>query len=834
MDFATTSPLFLILIIIPLIFYFRKSLVDRPKIKKVSSFVFRTLALLFLIFSLCKPYTLRSINDRHIIYLVDLSESVDLNDVRKKIKDIEEHITSLKSGDSWDMFSFAKSIRKSTPEKLTQFIDRWDKGLKEDDFRSESYIGNALKTSRMAFPSDKVKEIILFSDGLNTGTELNKALDLLSEEKILLSYSPLQSITKPEASVLSLHTKSKVAYHGEMIQLEASISSNLNMNCKVKLFHQDVLLKEIKTRLDKEIINHLNIETVVRHSGHTEYKLEIEPEHDYFPLNNFGSCTVEVSGKAKILALHENTSKLRSLSRALKKQGLAIEVRGKMGMPEDLDELLKYDALMLADIAATNLTHRQMQNIKSYVTDFGGGLIMTGSENSFGLGGYYKSPVEEVLPIVSRYEKEKEKPSLAMVIIIDKSGSMSGLPIQMARMASKAAVELLSRRDQVSVIAFDSQAYAACDMTYASDQEMIHGSIDSIAAGGGTNMYPAMALGKEMLTVVPARIKHMILLGDGMSSGGDFEGIASDMANENITISTVALGSGADRQLMHAIATIGRGRYYETMEAESIPRIFTRETMEASKSAIREEPFSANELGKVDFLDGIDFDNAPFLLGHIMTKSKPTASVHLITDSGEPLLATARFGLGTSAAFTSDATEKWAGEWLEWRDFGKFWSQIFRRIVRKNDSEGIIVDKEESQDKIIYTINRRDESRKPLNGILWEALLIHEHGGKEKAKVEEIGVGRYRIAVKKKEQGKLHLLLKDATHMKTKSIVYKNDYPQEYRLESNVSEKISSLNQWELNSDKPEQKIKSHVASQNLFLILGLFCMITGILLRRI
>src|SRR5690606_17270890 len=122
---------------------------------------------------------------------------------------------------------------------------------------------------------------------------------------------------------------------------------------------------------------------------------------------------------------------------------------------------------------------------KQYVIDLGGGLMMLGSENSFGLGGYYKTPVEEVLPLVSRFEKEKEKPSLAMVLVIDKSGSMDGLPIQLARQAAKAAVELLSARDSIAVVGFDDQAQVVCEMTSAADGETVQAAIDSLQAGGG-------------------------------------------------------------------------------------------------------------------------------------------------------------------------------------------------------------------------------------------------------------------------------------------------------------------------------------------------------------
>ena len=181
-------------------------------------------------------------------------------------------------------------------------------------------------------------------------------------------------------------------------------------------------------------------------------------------------------------------------------------------MPDSLRGLLAFDGIILADVPATSLRPEQMRWLKDYVTKFGGGLMMLGSENTFGIGGYYRTPVEEVLPLVSRFEKEKEKPSLAMVLVIDKSGSMSGEPIVMARQAARATAELLSGRDQIAVLGFDSNPQLICDLTPASAQAQIAGAIDSLDAGGGTDLQPAMVQAREILEGASAKIKHLSLI----------------------------------------------------------------------------------------------------------------------------------------------------------------------------------------------------------------------------------------------------------------------------------------------------------------------------------
>ena len=362
------------------------------------------------------------------------------------------------------------------------------------------------------------------------------------------------------------------------------------MPATVRLVHQGVAIQPRQIQLrpgDKNQVD-FNVEMVT--SGETLWTVELLPAEDHFPVNNQASCTISVRGRPSILVLHEKPKEMRSIVRALCQQDMSVEMRSEHGLPDSLEELAAFDAVVLANVPATAMSPRQMQMLKNYVVDLGGGLVMLGSENSFGLGGYYKTPVEDVLPLISRFEKEKEKPSLAMVLVIDKSGSMEGMPLELARQAAKASVELLSARDSIGVIGFDQEPQVICEMTSAASRDAVQASIDSLQAGGGTYMYTAMVTAKKMLEATPAKIRHMICLTDGQTQPADHESLVEEMAGEGITVSTVAIGD-ADRQLLARLAELGHGRYYETTDPANVPQIFTKETMQASRSAVKEDMF---------------------------------------------------------------------------------------------------------------------------------------------------------------------------------------------------------------------------------------------------
>ncbi len=368
---------------------------------------------------------------------------------------------------------------------------------------------------------------------------------------------------------------------------------------------------------------------------------------------------------------------------------MQVDVRPPRGAPDNLAELQNYDLMVLSNVPATSLSLRQMEVARTYVRDLGGGLIMLGGDQSFGLGGYYKTTLEEILPVRSDFEKEKEKPSLAMMLVIDKSGSMGGEKIEMAKEAARAAVELLGPSDKVGVLAFEGENFWVSELHPCTDKGFVLDRIAGLEAGGGTNMAPAMEEAHETLQSAVAKLKHVIILTDGISAPGDFEGIAQAMAADRITVSTVALGGDADQTLLEEIARIGNGRFYLADDAAQVPQIFAKETVTASKSAINEQPFSPAIVRPTQVLSEIRLDEAPFLLGYVVTRPKPTAEVILATESGDPLLAWWRYGLGMSVAFTSDAKARWAAEWLTWPQFGQFWAQVVRHAIRTVRDQGL-------------------------------------------------------------------------------------------------------------------------------------------------
>lgn len=832
MDVMSWEPFWLLILLLPIAVAIRYSLVDRPRRFWIGSMALRGLAVVFLILSLCGPVWRTQTANMHVCFLVDVSESVDLDSCLQALNEVKQKMESLASGDTASCFLLASHLRSGNPDELQKMIADWQKNTPDARFRRNTNLSGGLRACRLQFPAGVVQQVVVYSDGRDTTGELSSALAQLRAEGIGVYRKPLQSLKEKEVAVLSCSPSVPTAFQGERIRLRAKVVSNCDQKAQVVFVHQDVVQVEMQVELKAGVSQDVDYETTAQTSGRCLWSAQIRAEGDHFPLNNSLSCAIEVAGRPRVLAIHQKPAAMRAFSRALKKQEIDCDVRPPSGLPLTLEQMLTFDAIILADVAATDLSTDQLSDLRRYVADYGGALVMFGSNNSFGLGGYYQTPVEEVLPLVSRYEKKKEIASLALALVIDKSGSMSGDKIAMARSAASAAVDMLGEQDKVCVIAFDSQPVEVVPITSAALRASVKSRISSLEAGGGTDMYPAMEYAARQLRSSGAQVKHMIILGDGQSQPGDYEQLVAELAWDKGTVSTVALGAGADQNLLQTIAMIGKGRFYATDDPSLVPRIFTKETANAAKSGVREEPFLPVVVTDDPMGGALTFDDVPPLLGYVMTRAKPTAKMILVAESGEPLMAVGRFGLGRSLAFTSDATEAWGAEWTEWDQFGKFWSHALRAIIRKKTGEGIQMLDENLQD---WYVQRVDEAFNPVGEIQWQTRLITENGAELKPDVHECGTGLYRIKRPEgssREQG-MTLSLFDPDREGLRIIHEPGQYPQEFRLDAQAAPSFLSLSEYGDGQDE-QVNVQSSNRLDNLFVVLALICMIGGIFLRRV
>jgi len=607
----------------------------------------------------------------------------------------------------------------------------------------ESHVAAGLRFAQALIPAAYVGRIVLVTDGRETAGNMLDEASGLRERGFELVVVGLPAWTTPEVIARKLEVSGTLTA-GATAELIAHIASSTETAASVGLFIDGFRMGEPRPVVLTAGENRITSAVRLPESGSHEYTVRVASAADTFDGNNAARTVVVLPAELRVLIIEQDEGDAKFLVRALRRSGLEVDVRTADGFPTDLVDLDRHACVILSDVPATSLLPAQMQMLKTYVEDLGGAFVMIGGEDSFGLGGYFRTPVEEILPVRLDVEKKKEEPTIAMVLCLDKSGSMRGRKVQLAKEAAIATLELLGPDDLVGVVTFDTNAHKVTPVKSVSNRSAIVSTVSGISAGGGTNMYPALREAHGELRKAKARLKHVILLTDGKTHDGEYASLVRRMVRDGITVSCVAVGGNADAVLLQNVSRWGRGRFYYTRDALSIPQIFARETVTAARSAVIEEPFRPRVVRDVEVIRGLDFAEGPYLLGYVSTKPKSTSEVILATERAEPLLARHRVGLGKTAAFTSDVTNRWSAEWLSWVGFDKFWAQLVRDVMRTRAAGTVDLRLRFEDDTGVVTLDAADVAGRFRNRMRTEATVIALGGDARKFKLTQLAPGRYR------------------------------------------------------------------------------------------
>jgi uncharacterized membrane protein len=775
------------------------TLADLPWQQRFVTVILRIAFVGSLAIALARPVRAADTDKVATVYLVDVSDSVP-DEALEDAQTLVDEAYTLKEGDDLvRIVTFAVRPRLLEPETdeggdKPPRLQRHAVVEGADNPNGGSNLQAALQLAYGLYPPGYLRRAVLVSDGLQTDGDVLAEANRAAEHGVKLHTIAYKRPPPAEVAVRALDMPERVKV-GETFEIKADVYASRKTKAKARLYQGETLngLDGIKDLELEPGANEVVFKSVVRVPGEVTYALTLDGiAADRFPENNRWATTVDVPGRPQVLYLEGTPQHAGPVSRALTAQQFDVDVRSPAGFPGSLKEMERFDFVILSDTPKEAVSLQSQELLEQYVRDLGGGFLFAGGENGYGLGGWYRTTIARMLPVHMESEQRKEMPSVAMVLVIDRSGSMTGLPMEMAKKAAEATLEVLADDDVLGVIAFDSQPHRYVKMQPARNRSRIRGLISRIQPGGGTEIFPALDAAYNDLTVTQARKKHVILLTDGKAPASGIRDLVTAMIAESITVTTVGLGGDLDEQLLKMIADVGGGRYHSVPDPQSLPRIFTKETEMVARAAAVEDWFPVAQTGYASFLRTIDVRTAPYLHGYVSTKMKATPAVELLAsaDTEEPILARWRVGTGWSLAWTSDVKSRWAVEWLSWPGWEKFWGQLVREHMRQKHRREIDMKTEVVGGELVASIDAFTLDERFDNGLSSKLRVIgpQPKGAERTVPMRQTAPGRYEARVPLDKYGSFLLRAEHARRQDDGTLSpfasssghVSNPYPREY------------------------------------------------------
>lgn len=758
------------LALVPLLLVVRAhTLSDLPRLQQALSFVLKAGVVAAVALSMINVQGIRHDPVRTAtVWIVDVSDSVPDAALARAGERIS-HAWERRGEHEVRVVRFAGRAEEvglpSDPKAPFPAIERL-----EGDHGGETDVQGAMRLAFSLLPTDHLARVVLVTDGLETRGSLSAEVATARQFGIRVHHLDFTDVERPsELMVTGVEVPGSLKANVPF-EATATVKSTARMTARCELTLDGVVSETREVTLDAGD-NALTIETRVKEGGDRHLAVACEPVPaaegvdndpaataesgpalDRFASNNRYEVPIHVPEKPKLLYVEGERKYRKNLLSALDKD-FEVELRGARGVPATLADAGQFDLVFVSDVPRTGdmgvqlVGTQHMKALERYVRN-GGGLIWAGGENSFGPGGYGGTYLErKVLPVLLDVQRKEDIPSLALVLVIDRSGSMSGPRMELAKEAARATLDVLQPSDKLGVIAFDSAPAVVVRLQRAANRLKITDSLSRLSPGGGTAIFPALDEAYQMLTSVQAKVKHVILLTDGQSNQSGIIDLVAQAYSEKITVSTVGVGMGSDQSLLMRVAETGGGRYYFTDRADNIPKLFLKEASEVSRRALVEDHFRPRVLKrfrKLQMFKGLEMKRVPPLYGYVSTRPKPRTEVLMQSHLGEPILARWRLGLGTSMVWTSDVKNKWAHSWLKWPGYAKFWRQVIRdtlRVERQAPAFEMVTDL--ANGVLTVGVDAVDEDDRFIEGLTSEVSVKGPDGTEHEVSLAQVAPGRY-------------------------------------------------------------------------------------------
>ncbi len=668
--------------------------------RRLVALVVRSLLLAALVFALAGFQLALPVDRLATVFVVDLSDSVGNAGREDALAFLRETLKERPDGDVAGIVAFGKeALVERLPSALAD-VDR----IASTPVTSATDIGAALRLATALFPDDAEKRIVLLSDGNDTAGDGQAEAALAATRGVRIETRRIGPGDVDEVLIERL-TSPSTARLGESIPVVAEIRSTVAQTATVRLFADGALVATQPVELIAGVTR-VTFDVKPTEAGFHTFRAVVEAARDTFSQNDRADTNTIVKGQPKTLVLAGDDRVAAELVTALRNQNELVDTIVPEALPSDLASLASYDSIVLVDVPRLRLSDRQLAVLQVDVRDLGKGLVMVGGPQSYGAGGYQKTQLEETLPVDMGVRDRQKQPDIALVVVIDQSGSMaachcnsfnggmgggSGIggvqKVDIGKEAILRAAAALTERDELGVVGFNEVAHWVVRTQPLGSISDLQGQIAGIRADGQTNIYAGLDQAVQSLEKTAATRRHIILLTDGWSTSGQYDAILAKMKADGITLSTVGAGGGAN-PFLEQLARQGGGRFYAAANPSSIPDIFLKETQQVSGQQIVEETFFPIQTSSSPILRGLDA-GLPQLRGYNGTTIKAAAQSILVTSRDDPLLASWQYGLGRSVAWTSDSTGRWAKDWVGWSGFNRFFSQLVSWTFPGEETGGI-------------------------------------------------------------------------------------------------------------------------------------------------
>ena len=626
-----------------------------------------------------------------VVVVVDRSRSMPAGSDTDHKELIDLLHAGMGSGDRLAVVSFGETVGVERAPDSHKFA-----GFTREGGADGSTLGEGIDTALSLVPKDAPGRLLVLSDGRWTGRDPAALAGLAADRRVAIDYRHRSRPAAGDLAVARVDAPTAVA-PGEGFLITAWVQSPGEDTITYEVTRGDTVIASGEQRVTAGL-NRVTFRDRAAEPGSQGYRVGVRAAaDDPVPENNAARVLVGVTGPRPILHLTPTTAS--GLTPLLKAGGLDVRAMPPERFNFTLEELSGYSAVILENVPAEKIGTRNMETLASWVRASGAGLLVTGGKQSYGPGGYYKSPLEPILPVSMELRQEHRKLALAIVVALDRSGSMAAaagggkLKMDLANLGAAQVLDLLGPMDEFGCFAVDTSAHEVVGLGTVKDKEAARDKVLRIqSSGGGIYVDEALTASADMIRHAKAGTKHIVLFADAADAEqpGNYKELLENTRKAGITVSVIGLGQKTDKDaaLLEDVAKRGGGRLFITDSPEELPRLFAQDTFVVARNSFLEDPVQVQPTPGLAALAGRAFALDRTIGGYNLCYLRPEATLGALSrdEYKAPVVASWQAGAGRVLCYTGEVDGKYAGAFAKSPETGDFYASLARWVAGQSGS----------------------------------------------------------------------------------------------------------------------------------------------------